>query len=201
MATLVLNKTDKGREEIETRKYRLGGPLRRLLVMIDGRHSREDLLTLYGGLGASDEAITELLDHEFVETIPCGPAAPGSSALNALIADGDCNAGAPVQETAGATLARQSIPSEVLSAGETPRQALYNFYTQTIKSTLGLRGFTLQLKVERANSNDDFRALRQQYHDAILKARGKEMARSLIGRLDQLLQVGVAELDTTTLPQ
>ncbi|MFD2272493.1 hypothetical protein ACFS07_18645 [Undibacterium arcticum] len=40
-----------------------------------------------------------------------------------------------------------------------------------LKSTIGLRGFTLQLKVERANTVADFRELRQPYLEAVLKAK------------------------------
>jgi hypothetical protein len=66
-------------------------------------------------------------------------------------------------------------------------QALYDFYNQTIKSTLGLRGMMLQLKVEKCANVGDFAALRQPYLEAVLKARGREMTLSLRDRLDQLL--------------
>ena len=71
--------------------------------------------------------------------------------------------------------------------------ALNEFYTQTIKSTLGLRGMMLQLKVERCAGIDDFRQLRDVYLEAVLKAKGREMALSLSGRLDQLLGIEQAE--------
>jgi hypothetical protein len=77
----------------------------------------------------------------------------------------------------------------ILPEGETQFQALYHFYTTTIKSTLGLRGFTLQLKVERCGNIEDFKALRQTYVDAVLKSKGAEMARSLGDRLDHLLNL------------
>ncbi|AMP00909.1 hypothetical protein CAter10_3394 [Collimonas arenae] len=55
---------------------------------------------------------------------------------------------------------------------------------------IGLRGYGLQLKVERASSVQDFRELRQAYLEAVLKSKGEEIARSLRGRLDQLLYLG-----------
>ena len=58
-------------------------------------------------------------------------------------------------------------------------RALYDFYNQTIKSTIGLRGIGLQLKVEKAAGIADFRALRLPYLQAVLKAKGREMALSL----------------------
>jgi len=64
---------------------------------------------------------------------------------------------------------------------------VYNFYTKTIKSTIGLRGFTLQMKVEKAGTIDELRALRQPYLDAVLKAKGDAVADELRAQLDQLL--------------
>ncbi len=78
----------------------------------------------------------------------------------------------------------------ILREGETQFQALYNFFNETIRSVIGLRGFTMQLKVERAATIADFRLLRPAYLEAILKAKGPEMHRSLRDRLDQLLSLG-----------
>ena len=65
--------------------------------------------------------------------------------------------------------------------------------------SIGLRGYTLQLKVEKAGSIDEFRALRDPYLEAVLKAKGKEIARSVRTRLDQLLYMGEAAPDTTVI--
>jgi hypothetical protein len=75
---------------------------------------------------------------------------------------------------------------------------VYTFFNETIKSVLGLRGFTLQMKVERAGTLDDFKKLRQPYLEAVLKSKGREMARSLRDRLDYLLYKGeqVQQSDT-----
>ena len=78
----------------------------------------------------------------------------------------------------------------ILRDGETQFQALYNFFNETIRSAIGLRGFTMQLKVERAATIADFRLLRPAYLEAVLKAKGPEMEHSLRNRLDQLLGLG-----------
>jgi hypothetical protein len=65
--------------------------------------------------------------------------------------------------------------------------AVYDFYTRTIKSTIGLRGFTLQLKVEKAATLDDLRQLRNPYVEAVQKAKGRDKAALLAQQLDQLL--------------
>ncbi|MBV7538390.1 hypothetical protein KW842_21680 [Duganella sp. sic0402] len=69
----------------------------------------------------------------------------------------------------------------------TQQLAVYDFYTRTIKSTIGLRGFTLQLKVEKAATLDDLRQLRDPYVEAVLKAKGRDQAALLAQQLDQLL--------------
>ncbi len=78
----------------------------------------------------------------------------------------------------------------ILREGETQFQALYNFFNETIRSAIGLRGYGMQLKVERAGTIADFKALRQPYLDAVLKAKGPELEHSLRNRLDQLLSLG-----------
>ena len=94
----------------------------------------------------------------------------------------------PAGSTSQADIDAASIG--ILRDGETQFQALYNFFNETIRSSIGLRGFTMQLKVERASTIADFRLLRQPYLNAVLKAKGPEMEHSLRNRLDQLLALG-----------
>ena len=86
--------------------------------------------------------------------------------------------------------APSAVRQGILRDGETQFQALYNFFNETIRSAIGLRGFTMQLKVERAATIADFRLLRPAYLEAVLKAKGPEMEHSLRNRLDQLLGLG-----------
>ncbi|HYD60070.1 MAG TPA: hypothetical protein VEC35_06930 [Noviherbaspirillum sp.] len=179
----IFDKTDKGREEIATRKYHLPSRLRPLLVMIDGKQPAGELLKKVAGLGLNADSLNELLDNEFirvvedVEAVQAAPVAPPVTTGN------------EVEDTVAADLLD----------GTNQFQAIYQFYTETIKSTIGLRGYALQLKVEKAASIDDFRALRDPYLEAVLKAKGREMARSLRGRLDQLLYIGQTVPNTTVI--
>lgn len=183
MTTSIFDKTDKGREEIATRKYQLASRLRTLLVLIDGKHTVDDLLKKIAGLGLDQQSIAELQRDGFIQdesrsTIQQSPAA----------ADHVDQA-----TSAAATLTSDtSTATDFLPEGETQFEAVYHFYNETIKSTVGLRGYALQLKVERCSSIEDFRGLRQSYLEAVLKAKGNEMARSLRDRLDQLLYLGEA---------
>lgn len=177
MTALIYDKTDKGREEISTRKYQLPSRLRTLLVMVDGKQTVPDLLKKVAGLGLDAKSIQDLLDQGLI-----GPLAIPSPA-EPLVPD------IPVASPAQ-TIGTDAIPAELDDAKRF--QLLYNFFNETIKSAIGLRGYALQLKVERATSLEDFRQLRQPYLEAVLKIKGREMARSLRDRLDQLLYAGEA---------
>lgn len=180
MNASIYDKTEKGREEITTRKYQLASRLRTLLVMIDGKQSAADIMKKVAALGLTEQNLQELLEQEFIieiavqaDTLPT----PTESAPP------------PVTETATAANGAAKSPEAPAPAMTDAErfQALYNFYNETIKSAIGLRGYGLQLKVERAANIDDFRALRQAYVEAVQKSKGPEMARSLSDRLDVLL--------------
>jgi hypothetical protein len=187
--TITYDKTDKGREEIATRKYQLAPRLRTLLVMIDGKQNADDLLKKVTALGLGEQQLSELLEQGFIQTT--AQSVTPSPARTPLPA---AHAAAPAASTAAAT---DSIsPDSVLGLGHNTDQDMsdaerfkmaYNFFNETIKSTIGLRGYALQLKVERAGSLDEFRELRRSYLEAVQKAKGNEMARSLRDRLDQIL--------------
>jgi hypothetical protein len=180
MTNSIFDKTDKGREEIATRKYQLQSRLRTLLVLIDGKQTTVDLLTKVAGLGLSGDSITELQDNGFIQTV-----------IAAVPAD-------VTHKTVPAVPDTPHRPVDaILPEGQNQFQAIYQFYTETIKSTIGLRGYALQLKVEKASSIEEFRELRQPYLEAVLKSKGNEIARSLRNRLDQLLYIGESSSPTT----
>ncbi|MGZ5834194.1 MAG: hypothetical protein ACXWKJ_20635 [Telluria sp.] len=194
---MIYDKTEKGREEIATRKYQLPPRLRTLLVMIDGRNPLDTVLRNIAGLGLNGESVNLLVANEYIHLVSGGeeaanepehPAAGGRPAslrrppgvrrphpLQSAQAEGEAEPMPIAADTAAAV-------------GEAEQyRAVYEFYNQTIKSTLGLRGFALQLKVEKAANLEAFRELRTPYLEAVFKAKGAELARSLRDRLDSLL--------------
>ncbi|WP_295993129.1 hypothetical protein [Rugamonas sp.] len=172
--TVIYDKTDQGRDEIATRRQHLAPRLRTLLLLVDGRRSEQELLTSVAGLGLNSASLDELVAQHYIvatrlyATLPLDdapPPAPTPAVAAAPTAPIDAEAPDPVQQF----------------------QALYQFYTRTIKSTVGLRGFTLQMKVERAATIVDLRELRQPFLDAVLKAKGDIVALELLAQLDRLL--------------
>jgi hypothetical protein len=222
----IYDKTDKGRDEIATRKYHVPAKLRSVLLMIDGHRPLEVLMKNFGPLGLSVDMVSELLKEEYIFLADAGTAgavteqdaakghgpsarartvarreASGRSASHedivhaaasdqaapALRAENTAaiSAAAPTPAASSQSLKRAAVEDEMTTAQR--HVAVHEFYTQTIKSTLGLRGMMLQLKVEKCAGLEDFRQLRDTYVDAVLKSKGREMALSLSVRLDQLL--------------
>lgn len=186
MSTIIYDKADKGREEIATRKYQLPTRLRTLLVMIDGKQTVSELLKKVSALGLTEQNIHELLDLELIYKVTNLSDQPDFSFTeDKEVVDSDMTDAASEAEIL------VDIPVPANFDDDAVRfQALYNFFNETIKSTLGLRGFNLQLKVERAASIQDFHELRRPYIEAIYKSKGKETAVALRNRLDQMLYAG-----------
>ncbi|WP_338844419.1 hypothetical protein V8J88_12275 [Massilia sp. W12] len=181
----IFDKSDKGREEIVTRQHRLAPRLRSLLVLVDGRKNAAEILQQVAGLGLNQASLDELYEAGFIE-----PAA-GASALPPPLPSPSL---APqAQHIAPPAPKPESAAPEGLIGAE-QLLALQSFLSTTIKNTLGLRGFTLQLKAERAASLQDFRELRKTYIDAITKSKGKEMAQALADKFDVLLKQAAASI-------
>lgn len=186
MTTIIYDKTEKGQEEIQTRKHHLASRLRSLLVLVDGKTNDDSLLKKVAGLGLTGENLAELLTNGFITAKTAQNSAQASATAAAPASP--ITQPSPAATAPAAALAPAA--AAVLPEGETLYQALYNFYTSTIKANLGLRGYAMQLKVERCSGVEDFKALKQPYLEAIQKSKGPELAQSLTVRLDQLLALG-----------
>jgi hypothetical protein len=62
-------KTEKGREEIATRKYGLSLRLRSILLLIDGKKTGKELVRAYPGLGLSDALLADLEQQGFISLL------------------------------------------------------------------------------------------------------------------------------------
>lgn len=174
MATIYYDKTEKGREEISSRKYQLPSKLRPLLVMIDGKHGSDELLKRLAAIGLTQENLEELLRLGCIAPVQVSVPAPVELARK--------DTPQVVEETKTETkeTSKQVTPAEKIAN-------LRQFFTETIKGNLGLRGFTLQLKVERAETLEDFISLSEDYVEALYKAKGQQIARNLEARLQALI--------------
>ena len=174
MNTQLFDKTDKGREEISTRCHHLAPRMRTLLLLVDGKSTVDQVMHKVAGLGLDESALIDLLDQQFIHE------AVSSNADEQAVFDA---IGAEHRDATDHLAGTGSSNETAMQL-----QKLHQFFTATIKSTLGLRGFPLQAKADRASSVEEFTALRDAYLAAILKAAGPEMEQILAARLEQLLQ-------------
>jgi len=117
IATMIYDKTEKGQDEIHTRKNHLPSRMRSLLVLVDGKTGDDALLKKVAGLGLTQESIEELLQQGFIAPHP--DQTPSEVAVSAPSAEPEAH----------------PDKSAILPEGETQWEALYHFYTTTIKST------------------------------------------------------------------
>lgn len=149
-------KTEAGRQEIEARTRRLPTALRSILLMVDGQRTDAELHSLIEGLKAPPDALEQLAEM-------------------GLIADSwNVAGGVP------ATAAARPAATGTAQAGETPVQHdaaqeyrwLYDRMSGAVGRYLGLKGYFLQLKIERCTDVQSLQAVLPELEAALRKARG-----------------------------
>ncbi len=207
MQIIIYDKTDKGREEIATRKWQLPSRMRSLLVLIDGKKSDAEIVQKIGGLGLNLQSLQELQDKEFIQRV----------SVEALPAPDDLDL---TQEAANVTLDSNTLGSiDALEESQTifepsPDQdeawnldldrlldddedeekesrvdMMKRYLGENIKENLGLKGFFLQRKLQKMQTLDDLHVFRQAYVSAILHSKGKDKAIELRDEFDQRMYV------------
>ena len=144
---LLYAKTAAGRQEIEDRQRRLPAGLRSMLLMVDGQRGDDALAGLLSGLRAPPDALHQLQAMGLIEVIGGQPTV---------------------------------LPPARATAGREQDAALYSQLYEAMSTAvtrhLGLKGYFLQLKIERCT---DAAALEQLWPDlvsAIGKARSPALA-------------------------
>jgi hypothetical protein len=165
--TDVLDKSDKGQEEIRTRKHKLTGKARMLLLLIDGRHPAFVVREQGAKMGLPDDTLDLLFNQGYLEVLRSagGAAATTSTTTRELRPASDA---AAEDRFAHYTAARRLM-------------------TESVFSTLGLKGFMFTLKIEKTGNLDDLRALIPDYQRLMAKSLGDEGAALFVGRLDDLM--------------
>ncbi|MCX9154632.1 hypothetical protein OPU71_00680 [Niveibacterium sp. 24ML] len=174
-------KTAAGLAEIQARQMRLHPRTRSLLVLIDGKHSVAELLDTLAGIGIRDSSFDELAQLGLI-SLAAGSTQTASTMSEAA---GETAAAAP-------RLSASPDPSEPEATHETSSahqqmRALYAFFNDHIRDALGLRGFMMQLQVEKAESIADYHAIRDQFLSAVRKSKGEMAAAALQVKVDRLL--------------
>ena len=144
------SKTEAGRNEIQQRTRKLPAGLRSILLLVDGQRSDDELQAMMSGLHAPDDALGQLAADGLIER--------RSGAASML-----------------AAVTATKAPALAMTSAERYNM-LYARITDDIRAHIGLKGYFLQLKVERCATADDLEALLPDVATAMTKARDHTFA-------------------------
>lgn len=178
-------KTEAGKREIQDRALKLPAALRSILLMVDGQRDQDQLRELMTGLRAPDDAIEQLVVKGLIQR---GDGTPSA------VAPVEAPVQAPIQTTTEPT-AETPVEPPVEPPAQVPAAALpalpgavnvpadfgnyrrlYYFVTDAVSRHLGLKGYFMQLKVERCADIDALLALLPEVAIALTKAKDHAFA-------------------------
>jgi hypothetical protein len=154
---LIWVKTESGRTEMQTRSLVKERPRRNLLLMIDGTRSQESLLS----------SLTGISEGDFQELRRLDLIAPAAGAVSVAPAQ------AARQQAAPRVAPR---PTGAPASGDLDYAQFTAALTKLISTHLGLRGFTLTLAVEKAQTSDELQAVAQRVIEMIRDRKGEDVA-------------------------
>ncbi|WP_372012315.1 hypothetical protein [Pseudoxanthomonas sp. 10H] len=170
----IYRKTDAGRDEISNRGRRLSPPLRTVLLMVDGQRPLAQLREVMAGMKAPEDALQALLADGLIELVPSGfdPAALAGAV-----------APRPVSQPPNVVMAE--APKAAGNGRSAEYLRLYERMSEAVRAHLGLRGYFLQLKVERCTDAGALQALLPELRAALAKSKGESFASDWERTLEQ----------------
>lgn len=209
METNSFDKTEKGREEIATRKHQLPTRLRSLLVLVDGKQTDEVLLQKIEALGLNYSSLEKLREDGFIERLVATNANLTNTTVNetaqidknetgmtdsTLGQMGDLEESQTIFEPSenddGWTSDLDAIMAQHDDEDRESRVSMMKRYlTDIIKTQLGIRGFFLHRKLQKIETLQALHAFRQDYVAALLHSKGKDIAIKLRDQFDQKMYV------------
>ena len=172
-------KTDVGQREVQTRSLRLGPLARRVLILVDGRRTGQELSSFSGG-GDIASLLAELLRLECIAAVDAGAASGASVAVAVAVASAlpDASATAPVEDDlAGLPPAQTRGPKDVEMAR--------NFMTNTVNTIFGHHNrISLIESIHLCQSAEDLRKVFPAWKHAL---EGKASAKKRLPELQSKL--------------
>lgn len=168
----ILSKTEAGREEIERRTRKLPTVLRSLLLVVDGQRDVAQLRAVATGLHGPPDALEQLVGLGLIGV-------GGQASVSAPV-----RAAAPVAATPAAPVSLPGVGDASSRYG-----VLYALMSDAVREQLGLRGYFLQLKIERSADLAELAQLLPDLRAAVAKARDVALADELDRRLRMAAQL------------
>lgn len=172
----VFKKTEKGMNELLARTSSMDARLVSVLILVDGVRDSVEVNRLAQEVDLPVDALEILFHGGFIDRKFKGSAAPTDA-----IAQPPAEPVAPQKTSATSKLDRFN--------------ALYSYLVEETKALLGLRGFIHQLRIERASTLLELKALIEPIGKAIEKKHGFEIARNFMRESERLAVAAIAERD------
>lgn len=172
----VYKKTEKGMNELLAPTPSIDARLVSVLILVDGVRESAEVNRLAQEVNLPVDALEILFHGGFIDKKFKGSAAPADAKIPA-----PAEPVAPQQATATSKLEKFN--------------ALYSYLVEETKALLGLRGFIYQLRIERASTLLELKALIEPIGKAIEKRHGLEAARNFMRESERLAVAAIAGRD------
>ncbi|MNU89314.1 hypothetical protein D3C71_791470 [compost metagenome] len=144
---LIYAKTAAGRREMEDRALRLAPALRSVLLLVDGQRDGRELQQMAQGLRAPEDVLEQLLSMTLIEAV-------------------------------GGSVERAPDVPVTVQLGDDPLryQQLRDWMAESVRKHLGLKGYLIQLKIERSRTAVGLEQLWPEVATALGKAKSPAFA-------------------------
>lgn len=163
-------RTEKGSAEVAQRSQAIPNKARSLLLMIDGKASGAQLLDKFAAFPNSAELLQILEDGGYIAAVAGAATAAPAAAPRPAAAAPAAPAPAAAAATAGDSLA-----------------TVRRFMNQTLREIFGPDADDLSLKVDKAVSESDLRALAEKHRDLIASVGGRRKAEAYWQTIEVLM--------------
>ena len=169
---MIYIRTGKGNEEVSARRPALDATLNSILFLVDGKRTRADIQALAERMESPADCMERLIQGGYVRTMEERAARPTVSGV--AVARHDSLAPAAVATHSQTDSALQDV--------------LYQHLIGAAKQHLGVRGFMLHLKIEKATDLPEMRALIKPMGEAIAKSKGLATANRFMEETNALVR-------------
>jgi hypothetical protein len=158
-------KTDAGRQEIADRARRLPAQLRSILLVVDGHKDDSALQQIVAGLHAPEDALAQLQQMGLIARGGNASAAPAPAASPSISPPAD-------------TIHPSANPGDTPVSHEAAQRYshLYDAMSEAVRKHLGLKGYFMQLRIERCSDAAALEALLPEFTAALGKAKSPALA-------------------------
>lgn len=172
----VYKKTEKGMNELLAPTPSIDARLVSVLILVDGVRDSAEVNRLAQEVNLPVDALEILFHGGFIDKKFKGSAAPADAKIP--------------------TPAEPVAPQKATATSKLEKfNALYSYLVEETKALLGLRGFIHQLRIERASTLMELKALIEPIGKAIEKKHGFEVARNFMRESERLAVAAIAERD------